>query len=92
MNSISFERVLITLLVAAAIAGLSSNSAVIAALGLIALDAFKFYVANKKQSDASKKEIADLSNKIDSIEKSVTDKMSIVDNKVAGLGLSRRNG
>lgn len=92
MNSISFERILITLLLIAAVAGLAANAVVVASLGLIALDAFKFYVANKKQTEASQKQIADLTLKIDQIEKSVNDKMSLVDNKVAGLGLSRRNG
>ena len=92
MNSISFERVLITLLLVSAGLGVQANAAVIAALGLMSIDAFKFYIQNKKQSEASKKEISDLKAKIELIEKSVTDKMSIIDNKVAGLGLSRRNG
>lgn len=91
MTVISFERVAIAAMLIASVIIPSSSAAVAGALGLMALDAFKYFVANKKQSEATKEEIIKLREKIESIDKLTQDRMSLVDNKLAGLGLSRRN-
>jgi len=91
MQYISFERVALSLLLIAAVLGYSASAATVGAVGLMLLDGFKFFISNKKQSEATKEQLLELSAKVDQIDKSVKDRMSLIDNKVAGLGLSRRN-
>lgn len=91
MKNISYERVVLSVLLGVSAAGLGSYAITIAALGVIALDGFKFYILNKKQYEATKDELLQMQNKLTAIEKTVTEKVSLMDNKLAAMGLSRRN-
>jgi hypothetical protein len=91
LDSITYERVAITSLLVASAFGLAPQYLTVAAISLMLVDAFKHYVNNKKSKEASKQEIAEIRAKLELIDKTVSDKMSLMDNKVAGLGLSRRN-
>ncbi len=91
MKDISFERIALSILLIVSAAGFGSYAITIAALGVMALDAFKFHVANRKQFEATKQELQVLSDKLSAIDKTIHDKVSIMDNKLAGMGMSRRN-
>jgi cell division protein FtsL len=90
LSKLSFEKVLIALSIVAILSGLVGYPATIAVLGLMALDGFKFITAQNKDKNEIKTQIAELAAKTDKIEKSLTDRMSTVDNKLAGLGIARR--
>lgn len=91
MKNITFERSLIVGLLIAAGFGLSSMPLVLAALGLLTADTVRFLILNKKESEATKAEVQILKQKFELLEKSVNEKTSLMDNKLAGLGISRRN-
>lgn len=91
MKSVSFERVLIVLALIASGFGYSSFPLVLAVLGLLGSDTFKFYLANKKQDEATKAQVEELSDKFKALEKTVNEKANLMDNKLAGLGLIKRN-